>query len=118
MQSFGYSFTENFFLLEKEEIYQISVSSSFIVYKKFVWKLMDLFVDSRLGEETECLVDNWGEINFEREFLKKITNSAFYWNTYDTYLHSKMDEKLDKNISRKCSLNGNALYEIISPNCK
>ena len=38
---------------------------------------MDLFVDSRLGEETECLVDNWGEINFEREFLKKLANSAF-----------------------------------------
>ena len=30
MQSFGYSFTENFFLLEKEEIYQISVSSNFV----------------------------------------------------------------------------------------
>ena len=69
MQSFGYSFTENFFLLENEEIHQILVSSNFIVYKKFVWKLMDLFVDNRLGEETECLVDNWGEINFEGDFF-------------------------------------------------
>jgi hypothetical protein len=38
---------------------------------------MNLFVDSRLGEETECLVDDWGGINFEREFFKKIANSAF-----------------------------------------
>jgi hypothetical protein len=33
---------------------------------------MDLFVDSRLEEETECSVDNWGEINLEGEFFKKL----------------------------------------------
>ena len=38
---------------------------------------MDLFVDSRLGEETECLVDNRGEINFEREFFKKLQIQLF-----------------------------------------
>ena len=88
MQSFGYSFTENLFFLKKEERYQISVSSNFIVYKKFVWKLMDLFVDSRLGEETECLVDNWGEINFGGEFLKGFAQSVFSWNIYDMYIPS------------------------------